>query len=140
MNNNWSKGEPVRLSDLIRITPLANEVLHLAEELKMSSKHVLWIVSRIISGEDEREQEKAQQLLDDLFAEDDLELCLDEEQWEEIDAEMMQEDLEQARHRVDVVIAGAGRFSEIGFHAGIEDREDMKYFFDLIMDMVDKLD
>lgn len=140
MKNHWSKGDPVNLSDLIRITPLANEVLHLSEELNMSCYHVMWIVSRIISGDDAVDEDAAQMLLEDLFADEELEFCLDEEEWEEVDPATMSEDLEQAPLRVDVTIGGAGRFQEIGFHAGINEREDMHYFFDLILDMLDKLE
>jgi len=136
MNHRWSKGDPVSLSDLIQITPLANEVLHLAEELDMSCSHVMWIISRILSGEDSADI--GAPILEDLFAEDlgDLEM----EEWENVDLEAISEDMDQAKHRVDVSISGAGRFQEIGFHAGVNDKEDMKYFFDMVLDMLNKLD
>lgn len=140
MSKKWSQGDPVDLTDLIRITPLANEVLHLAEELNMSCYNVMWIVSRIISGDNAAGDESEQQLLQELWADAELDCGLDEDEWEEIDSEMMREEMEPAPYRVDVAIAGAGRFQEIGFHAGLNDHEDIKVFFDLIMEMLDKLD
>ena len=37
MKKRWGKGEPVNLSDLLKITPVANEIMHLTEELDMSA-------------------------------------------------------------------------------------------------------
>jgi DNA-binding protein YbaB len=41
---------------------------------------------------------------------------------------------------VSVKINGGGRFPEIGFKAGVNDKEDMNYFFDMIIEMLDRLD
>lgn len=133
MNNKWSKGDPVNLSDLLRITPVANEILHLSDDLNMSVTDVMWIASQILENSDELKESSIFKL------EDDELMPLDDE-WEEIDLEGMEEDLEQSSYMVSVKIQGGSRFPEIGFKAGINDKEDMNYFFDMIIEMMDRLD
>ena len=136
MSERWSKGDPVNISDLIKITPLANEVSHLAEELDMSSGHVMWILSRMVSaGEMVNADMKALDLLEDLCIAGD-----EPENWEEAGYEALSDELSQAQQRVDVSISGAGRFHEIGFHAGVDDKADIRHFFDLVLDMLDKFE
>ncbi len=133
MKNRWGKGDPVNLSDLLKITPVANEILHLCEELDMSTNHLMWIVSQIVENTDELNEEPVLKAM----AEEDI--LLDEE-WDELDLESVEDDMEQSMYQVNVKINGAGRFPEIGFKAGVNDKEDMSYFFDMIMDMLDKLE
>ena len=133
MNNKWSKGDPVNLSDLLRITPVANEILHLSDDLNMSVTDVMWIASQILENSDELKESSIFKLEDD-------EIVPMDDEWEEIDLEGMEEDLEQSSYMVSVKIQGGGRFPEIGFKAGINDKEDMNYFFDMIIEMMDRLD
>lgn len=134
MKNRWGKGDPVDLSDLLKITPVANEILHLSEELNISTHDIMWIVNQIIdTGEDLNEQE------DDIDISDDTEMSLDEE-WDSMDLENLEDEMEQAMYLVNVKINSTGRFPEIGFKAGINDREDMNYFFDMVLEMLDKLE
>lgn len=133
MKNRWGKGEPVNLSDLLKITPVANEILHLSEELNMSTNHVIWIVSQIVENTDD--------LYDDpMIKEMTEEDALLEEEWDDLDMESMEDEMEQAVYQVNVRINGTGRFPEIGFKAGVNDKEDMNYFFDMVMEMIDKLE
>lgn len=131
MTNRWGKGEPVNLSDLLKITPVANEIMHLSEELNISVPDLMWIVSQIIDNNEEMEEHNSK------IADDYMSL---EGDWEEIDLDSIEDDLEQAMYLVNVKINGTARFPEIGFKAGINDKEDMTYFFDMIMEMLDKLD
>lgn len=133
MKNKWGKGDPVNLSDLLKITPVANEILHLSEELNMSTSNLLWIVSQILDNGEEIERDN------DLLVSDE-ELSLEE--WDDIDLDMdvVEEEMEQAMYLVNVRINGSGRFPEIGFKAGVNDKEDMNYFFDMVMEMLDKLE
>jgi hypothetical protein len=133
VNNKWSKGDPVNLSDLLRITPVANEILHLSDDLNMSVTDVMWIASQILENSDELKESSIFKLEDD-------EIVPMDDEWEEIDLEGMEEDLEQSSYMVSVKIQGGGRFPEIGFKAGINDKEDMNYFFDMIIEMMDRLD
>jgi len=133
VNNKWSKGDPVNLSDLLRITPVANEILHLSDDLNMSVTDVMWIASQILENSDELKDSSIFKLEDD-------EIVPMDDEWEEIDLEGMEEDLEQSSYMVSVKIQGGGRFPEIGFKAGINDKEDMNYFFDMIIEMMDRLD
>jgi hypothetical protein len=133
MTNKWGKGEPVNLSDLLKITPVANEILQLSEELGMSTADVLWIVSQIVDNNQEIDN---RQLLREMDEED---ATLDDE-WDEIDYESSDEDCEQLGYTVNVKISSSGRFPEIGFRAGINDREDINYFFDMILEMLDKIE
>jgi hypothetical protein len=128
MKNRWGKGEPVNLSDLLKITPVANEILQLSEELNMSTNDVMWIVAQIIDNNQELE---SKQYEDEMHLEDD---------WEDIDMEAGEEELDHGMYMVNVKISSQGRFPEIGFKAGMNDKEDMNYFFDMIMEMMDKLE
>ena len=130
MKNRWGKGDPVNLSDLLKITPVANEIMHLSEELGMSQTEIMWIVSQIVENGDEIPGPSNAKYAEDALHEDD---------WE-TDLESMEEELDQAMYLVNVKINGMGRFPEVGFKAGVNDKEDMHYFFDMVLEMIDKLD
>ncbi|MGS0764826.1 hypothetical protein [Syntrophomonas curvata] len=130
MKKKWGKGDPVNLSDLLKITPVANEIIQLSEELEISTTDVMWIVSQIIDNGEEINAH--QRSIDD-------EDVLDDD-WDDIDLEHLEEDMDQAMYMVNVKINGSGRFPEIGFKAGINDRDDIAYFFDMVLEMLDKLD
>ncbi len=131
MKNRWGKGDPVNLSDLLKITPVANEIVHLSEELGMSLTDVMWIVSQIVENGDE---------ISGPVGSKQYESEVPEDEWDESDVESMEEEMDQAIYMVNVKINGMGRFPEIGFKAGINDKEDMNYFFDMVLEMIDKLD
>jgi hypothetical protein len=132
MKKKWGKGDPVNLSDLLKITPVANEIIQLSEELEISTTDVMWIVAQIIdNGEEVNGQQYARPVTDDDLIDED---------WDDIDLEHLEEDMEQAMYLVNVRINGGGRFPEIGFKAGINDRDDIAYFFDLVLEMLEKLD
>ncbi|MGI6453113.1 MAG: hypothetical protein ACOX0E_06585 [Syntrophomonadaceae bacterium] len=133
MKKKWGKGEPVNLSDLLKITPVANEIMQLSEELDMSSTDVMWIVAQIIDNGDEFDGQQFMKIHDD---EDNS----PENEWDEIDLENVDESIEQSMYSVNVKIASNGRFPEIGFKAGINDKEDINYFFDMVMEMLEKID
>ncbi|MEA1961674.1 MAG: hypothetical protein U9N81_10475 [Bacillota bacterium] len=134
MKNRWGKGEPVNLSDLLKITPVANEILHLSEELNMSTNNVMWIVSQIVDNNDEIDEDP---FFKGLLEEEDI---LDEEEWEDLDLDNMEEEMEQSNYQVNVKINGATRFPEIGFKAGVNDKEDLNYFFEMVIEMLEKLE
>ncbi len=131
MKNRWGKGEPVNLSDLLKITPVANEIINLSEELGMSRTDVMWIVSQIIENSDEYSESGSTRISDHEAL---------EEEWDGMELENVEEEMDQAMYLVNVKINGPGRFPEIGFKAGVNDIEDMDYFFDMVLEMVDKLD
>lgn len=130
MKNRWGKGEPVNLSDLLRITPVADEIMHLSEELGMSLTDVMWIVSQIIENNDEIDREHDPENMQELS----------EQEWDNIDLDSVEDEIDRAMYMVNVKINGPGRFPEIGFKAGVNDTEDMNYFFDMILEMMEKLD
>ena len=63
-----------------------------------------------------------------------------EEEWSDLELENLEESISQGQYVVNIKITSRGRFPEIGFKAGINDKEDINYFFDMIADMLDKLD
>lgn len=134
MNNRWGKGDPVNLSDLLKITPVANEIMQLSEELNISTNDLLWIVNQIIDNSDGENPD-----LDRLLGEEIAE-ANGEEEWSDIELENLEESISQGQYVVNIKITSRGRFPEIGFKAGINDKEDINYFFDMIADMLDKLD
>lgn len=131
MKNRWGKGEPVNLSDLLRITPVADEIMQISEELGMSLTDVMWIVSQIIENHDEIDGTQGPS--------ENLQESTGEE-WDSIELDSVEEELDRAAYLVNVKINGPGRFPEIGFKAGVNDTEDMNYFFDMILEMIEKLD
>ncbi|NLB53149.1 MAG: hypothetical protein GX808_09485 [Syntrophomonadaceae bacterium] len=133
MKKRWGKGDPVNLSDLLRITPVANEIMVLGEELDLGPSDILWIVSQIIDNSDEADANYYSKLLKD----DELE---HENDWDEMDLEAIEDEIERAMYMVNVKITSGGRFPEVGFKAGINEKEDIIYFFDMITDMLDKLE
>lgn len=133
MKKRWGKGDPVNLSDLLRITPVANEIMVLGEELDLGPSDILWIVSQIIDNSDEADVNYYSKLLKD----DELE---HENDWDEMDLEAIEDEIERAMYMVNVKITSDGRFPEVGFKAGINEKEDIIYFFDMITDMLDKLE
>lgn len=133
MNNRWGKGEPVSLNDLLKITPVANELMYLSEELNMSISELLMIVSQIIDGNEKIDEKE---LLN--YIEDERDLLGDA--WDELELESIEDEMDHSTYVVNVKISGAGRFPQIGFKAGVNDKEDMNYFFDMVLDMLDKLE
>lgn len=135
MKKRWGKGDPVNLSDLLKITPVANEILQLSEELDLSSTDVMWIVAQIIDNSEELEN------LENHYAKEfDDEDTSAVDEWDELDFENLEEEMEQSIYMVNVSINSNGRFPEIGFKAGVNDKEDISYFFDMVLEMLDKLD
>jgi len=133
VSKRWGKGDPVNLSDLLKITPVANEIMQLAEELDINVADILWIVTQIIDHGDEIDTKAYAKLLN----EEELGI---EEEWGDIEVDNIESDMEQANYTVDVKINSGGRFPEVGFKAGINDREDISYFFDMVLDMLEKLE
>lgn len=113
MKKRWGKGDPVNLSDLLKITPVANEIIQLSEELDMSAADVMWIVSQIIDNQETHLDEQAGDSAD--LARDVMGF---EEDWDDIDVDRLEEEMDQAQYTVNVRISGNGRFPEIGFKAG----------------------
>ncbi len=130
----WGKGDPVNLSDLLKITPVANEIMQLSEELDMSITDIIWIASQIIDSSEEINED----FMLKVFDEEDDDITI--EDWDDFDLESLEDDMEQAMYIVNVKINSEGRFPEIGFKAGVNEKEDIHYFFDMVMDMLDKLE
>ncbi len=133
MKKRWGKGDPVNLSDLLRITPVANEIMNLGEELDLGPADILWIVSQIIDNNEEADS----QLYSKLFKDEEND---PENEWDDIDLEALDDEIDRAMYMVNVKITSGGRFPEVGFKAGMNDKEDVSYFFDMIMEMLDKLE
>ena len=130
MKKRWSKGDPVSLTDLLKITPVANEILQLSEEMEISITDIMWIVNQII---DNTEDQTFEELLE-------AEAMDFHDNWDDVEQEMDDENLESGAYMVSVQINGNGRFPEIGFKAGMNDKEDISYFFDMVLEMLDKLE
>ena len=130
MKKRWGKGEPVNLSDLLRITPVANEVMLIAEELDMSAADILWIAAQIIENNEEVSSHNK-------MYREEQEL---EDEWEEFDLEAIEDEIDQSSYMINVKITSGGRFPEVGFKAGVNDKEDISYFFEMIIEMLDKLE
>lgn len=133
MKRKWGKGDPVNLSDLLKITPVANEIIQIAEELEMSTTDVVWIVSQIIDNSEEAEGAFAK------IFDNNNEVPLDEE-WDEIDFENLENEVDHTTYTVNVKVSSDGRFPEVGFKAGMNDKEDITYFFEMVMEMLEKLE
>lgn len=135
MKKRWGKGDPVSLSDLLKITPVANEIISLSEELDMSVTDVMWIAAQIIDSGEEFDADTFEKVINE--GEHPLGYDLDDI---DVDLDNIEEELDQANYMVNVKINSPGRFPEVGFKAGMNDREDINYFFEMIMDVLDKLE
>ncbi|MDD2586033.1 MAG: hypothetical protein PHT79_04530 [Syntrophomonadaceae bacterium] len=131
MKKRWGKGDPVNLSDLLKITPVANEILQLSEELEISSTDVMWIVAQIVDNSEEMGHYSQSY-------EDEQTSAVDE--WDELDFDSLEDEMDQSMYMVNVSINSNGRFPEIGFKAGINDKDDIGYFFDMVLEMLEKLE
>ena len=136
MKKKWGKGDPVNLSDLLRITPVANEIMLLSEELDLSSTDIMWIANQIIDSTEVVDEEFISKIFQDG---EDYDIPV-EDDWDDIDIEDLEDEMEQAMYMVNVKITSEGRFPEIGIKAGINDKEDFSYFFEMVMDMLEKLE
>lgn len=134
MKNRWGKGDPVNLSDLLKITPIANEIMQLSEELNMTTNDLMWIVNQIIDNSDGETPS-----FDKLLEDEENELP-NEEEWTDIELDNLEDSISQGQYVVNIKITSRGRFPEIGFKAGINDKDDINYFFDMIAEMIEKLD
>lgn len=134
MRKRWGKGEPVNLSDLLKITPVANEILHLSEELEINPTDVMWIVAQIIIDNNDMSLQNYAKIFES------GEAVIDDEWDDDIDLENVEDEMEQNVYTVNVKITSNNRFPEIGFKAGINDKEDISYFFEMVMEMLDKLE
>jgi hypothetical protein len=130
MKKKWEKGDPVNISDLLKITPLANEAMHLSDELKISVKDLLWIIAEIAENNSEDDIDDLEESLD----------ALDLEQWDDSTDSFSGEELDSAEYIASVRLWGINRFPEVEFKVGINEKEDLSYFFEMILDMMDKLD
>jgi hypothetical protein len=117
----------------LKITPVANEIVQLSEELEMSSTDVMWIVAQIIDNNDVSNGQEFARLFEE--EEDNL-----EDDWDEVDIEGLEAEMDQAKYSVNIKIHSSGKFPEMGFKAGINEKEDIHYFFDMVMEMLDKLE
>lgn len=130
MKKRWSKGDPVSLTDLLKITPVANEILQLSEEMEITITDIMWIVNQII---DNTEDQTFEEMLE-------AEAMDFHDNWDDVEQELDEDSLETGAYMVSVQINGNGRFPEIGFKAGMNDKEDISYFFDMVLEMLDKLE
>lgn len=130
MQNRWGKGKPVSLSDLMKITPVANEIMHLSEEMNLNTADLMWLIAQVVDNDDELNSLKPNSNLTGLLDED----------WEDFDLEELEDELDASEFNVSVKINSTGRFSELGFKVGVNDKEDLSYFFDMILEMIDKLE
>ncbi len=134
MRDKWEKGDPVNLSDLLKITPVANEIIHLSQELNMKYSDIMWIVTEIIRDCDWARDSSQMPLTDlELDIDDDPELFDDE--WEQ-----EEEEREETYYKVALRVNSKGKFPEVSFKAGINDREDLKGFLTLVIDIMSKMD
>ena len=133
MKKRWDKGKTVNIAEFLKIAPVANEIVQLSDELNIDALDLLWIVSQIIDNNPEKTEQ--------VWAEEsETQIDLLQEEWDEAEADFQEEDTDKILCTVKVNVYSNGRFPEVGFKAGITNREDINYFFDLVMGILDKLD
>ncbi|MGE5397465.1 MAG: hypothetical protein ACM3MK_08035 [Chitinophagales bacterium] len=134
MKDKWEKGDPVSLSDLLKITPVANEIMRLSEELQLKYSDIIWIISEIIRDcEHEGIHGKTSSQVDLEFdSEEDPEMY--EEEWDGED------EREESYYFVNLKINSHGKFPEVSFKAGINEKEDLHGFLNMIIDIMGKID
>ncbi|MGE5404126.1 MAG: hypothetical protein ACM3PP_04220 [Candidatus Saccharibacteria bacterium] len=135
MKDKWEKGDPVNLSDLLKITPVANEIIRLSDELNMKCSDVMWIVTEII-----KDCETCS-VSDSVSAQVDFELESDDdaEPYDE-DWDREYDDKEDTHYRVYLKINSKGKFPEVSFKAGINEQDDLKGFLSMVIELMGKMD
>jgi len=134
MRDKWEKGDPVNLSDLLKITPVANEIIRLGQELDMKYSDIMWIVAEIIRDCDWiRDADSPMPPTDlELEVDDDVELFDDE--WDH------EEGKEDTYYKLSLKVNSKGKFPEVSFKAGVNDREDLKGFLTMVIEILGKMD
>lgn len=132
MRDKWEKGDPVNLSDLLKITPVANEIVRLGQELNMKRADIMWIATEIMKDYDwDGDSGLSMPLMD---------LELDSEEPEMFDDWDSEDEDREPYYRVSLKVNSRGRFPEIGFKAGINEKEDLKGFLSMVLDIMGKMD
>ena len=134
MRNKWGKGDPVNLADLLRITPIANEIMQLSEELNINIYDLFWIVNQIIENSEVNNSD-----FEKIFGEE-VSAMVSEEEWDELELDCIEESLQQGKYVVSVKINSNGRIPEIGFKAGISEKDDINYFFEMVLELLEKIE
>jgi hypothetical protein len=157
MGDKWEKGKPVNLSDLLKITPVANEILCLRGELSINPSDLLWIVSEIVDGSEEIAQEHREFLEEEHESVDRLiGISEDEEEEDELwDLRDFDEELESEAddafeqidesdpdviYAVSVKVQGRDGFPDMGFKAGIKQKDDLRKFLHMVAEMIEKFE
>lgn len=132
MKNRWSKENPVSLSELLKITPVANEILNLSEEFGVSVNELLWTVYQIAENLQDCE---------DLSPDNFLEGLGDFDEEDEIESlEMIQAAMkENNKYMVSFDILGGEKLPQVSLKVGLNNRDDIKVLFDMISEMIEKI-
>ncbi|MGE5380023.1 MAG: hypothetical protein ACM3NT_03035 [Methylocystaceae bacterium] len=158
MGEKKDKGRPVNLSDLLKITPVANEILRLSGEMSYTPTDLLWIVGEMMDGSEDIagqetviEQVEANEFrrhptlyFENLEVEEDEEEE-EEELWDASELDDLGGDefnslADDAIYSVAIKIQGSGTFPSMGFKADIKQKEDLKKFIDMVMEMVERFE
>jgi len=159
MGDKKDKGRPVNLSDLLKITPVANEILRLSGEMSYTPTDLLWIVGEMMDGsEDIAGQEAVAEepeihefrrrptlYFESLEVEEEDE---EEELWDASELDdlgvdeliALEGNEDDTIYSVAIKIQGQGSFPAMGFKADIKQKEDLKKFIDMVMEMVERFE
>lgn len=159
MGEKRDRGRPVNLSDLLKITPVANEILRLSGEMSYSPDDLLWMVGEMMDGSEginyhsspyENGEEQAIRDNSRLFFEasevDDEDE--DEEDWDDEDFDELENEIndiadfetteEDVIYSVSVKVQGRGFFPDMGFKADIKQKEDLRKFLNMVIEMIER--
>ena len=143
MSEKWSKGEPVKLAEMMRVMPLVQEVLQASADLNVSVSDLLWLVGKMTEDADgiydsssaSSEINNDSACLQELFG-----MMEEEHGVAGIHEDETSEEESDINYAVSVKINGVERFPEVAFKAGITEKSDLIAFFEWLADMVDKMD
>lgn len=135
MKDRWEKGDPVNLSDLLKITPVANEIIRLGQELNMNTTDIMWIVTEIIKDCDYQMEAEPETFHVDFEADCEEDPELFDENW---DGE--EEEREEAYYRAFLKVSSKGKIPEITFKAGINEKQDLTAFLNMVLEIMGKMD
>ncbi len=132
MKNRWSKENPVSLSELLKITPVANEILCLSEEFGVSVSELLWTVYQIVENLQDSEDFHPENFFD---AFSDLD---DEEEGDSL--EMLQAAMKDSnKYLVSFDIVGGEKLPQVSLKVGLNNKDDMSFLLDMINEMIEKI-
>lgn len=123
MHDQGNDREKLSLSEFLKLTPLAHEIMQLSKETGMSSQEIMSFLEDMTKDPE----------LD--TADSGLDFSAGEADYSDAD-----DDHAMNGYEVSLQVKGAKSFPALGFVAEVTKIDDLSYFFDTVLDMIEQLE